>query len=227
MYESSKTAEIRGEAFIEKYLRGRVIDIGSGNDLVCPNAEGFDLEDGNANYITRFRQENTYDTVHSSHCLEHMHNPKWSLLEWWKLIKPGGYLILVVPDEDLYEQGFWPSIFNGDHKNTFTLKNEKSSSPVSHNIYDLVLQLPHSEVISAEVQDRGYDYKYKHSNTIKALNKTPIWFRIFRKLSYKYKFLDSLLERFQKELFISHQIPFDQTMRNAVAQIQVVARKIR
>tara|TARA_B100000929_G_scaffold194153_1_gene153930 strand:- start:869 stop:1180 length:312 start_codon:yes stop_codon:yes gene_type:complete len=103
MDEAKKTNNIRGKVFLEKYFSGKIIDIGAGEDLVCDAAERFDQDDGDANHITRYRDLDTYDTVHSSHCLEHMHDPEKALLEWWKLIKPGGYLVLVVPDEDLYE----------------------------------------------------------------------------------------------------------------------------
>ncbi|MBK8741304.1 MAG: class I SAM-dependent methyltransferase [Betaproteobacteria bacterium] len=121
MDEARKTNALRGAAFAAQYLDGRVIDIGAGRDLVSANAERFDIDDGDANFISRFRPAGAYDAVHSSHCLEHMHDPPAALAEWWSLLKPGGYLILVVPDEDLYEQGIWPSIFNRDHKATFRL----------------------------------------------------------------------------------------------------------
>jgi len=226
MDEAKKTNEIRGEPFIKKYLSGKVIDIGAGNDLVCLGAERFDQEDGDANHITKYREPNTYDTVHSSHCLEHMYEPEKAILEWWKLIKPGGYFVLVVPDEDLYEQGFWPSRFNVDHKATFTLKKEKSWSPVSYNIFDLVSSLPNSEIVSVETHDRDYDYNLKTKHPApKIVKKNPLWFRVLRKISYKLSLRSVPLEKFQNQLFLSHQIPIDQTMRNAVAQIQVVARK--
>jgi hypothetical protein len=45
-----------------------------------------------------------------------MHDPEAALRQWWALVRPGGYLVVVVPHEDLYEQGMWPSAFNSDHK---------------------------------------------------------------------------------------------------------------
>jgi SAM-dependent methyltransferase len=89
MDEAKKTNAIRPREFIDNYLTGRVIDIGAGNDLVCDWAERFDIEDGDANVITKFRDAGTYDAVHSSHCLEHMHDPEAALLEWWSLLRPG------------------------------------------------------------------------------------------------------------------------------------------
>lgn len=228
MDEAKKTNEIRGEHFTKKYLSGKVIDIGAGNDLVCSWAERFDQEDGDANYITKFREINSYDAVHSSHCLEHMYEPEKALLEWWSLIKPGGYLVLVVPDEDLYEQGFWPSRFNDDHKATFTLKKEKSWSPVSYNIFDLVSSLPNSEIVSVETHDRYYDYKLQTKYPPpEIVDKIPFWIRLFygRTLSSFRAKYPNLQHKIENILFIKNNKPIDQTMRNATAQIQIVARK--
>ena len=67
--ESSKTRRLRGAGFEEKYLRGRVIDIGCGPDLVVPHAEPFDVEHGDAQLIATLRPNGAYDAVCSSHCL--------------------------------------------------------------------------------------------------------------------------------------------------------------
>ena len=58
-----------------------MIDIGAGRDLVTPTAQRFDLEDGDADFITRYSQPQTYDAVHSSYCLEHMVDPARALNE--------------------------------------------------------------------------------------------------------------------------------------------------
>ena len=228
MDEAKKTNRIRGKVFLKKYFSGKIIDIGAGEDLVCDTAERFDQDDGDANHITRYRDLDSYDTVHSSHCLEHMHNPEKALLEWWKIIKPGGYLVLVVPDEDLYEQGFWPSHFNSDHKATFTIHNKKSWSPVSFNILELVSSLPNSKIISAEIQDKYYDYNLKTNQPLSQIvKKYPLWYRGIRRITKKLKIGNTLLERLQNQLLLSHQIPIDQTMRNAVAQIQILAKRTK
>jgi hypothetical protein len=49
-----------------------------------------------------------------------------------------------VPDEDLYEQGIWPSEFNVDHKHTFTICKARSWSPVSINLTDLLASVADS-----------------------------------------------------------------------------------
>ncbi|MDR2614334.1 MAG: class I SAM-dependent methyltransferase, partial [Candidatus Accumulibacter sp.] len=107
---------------------GEGIDIGCSVNPISASAVGFDMEDGDANEITKYVNR-PFDWVYSAHCLEHMYDPYKTLPEWWKLVKSGGYMIIYVPDEDLYEQGHFPSIYNPDHKTTFTIKKEKSWSP--------------------------------------------------------------------------------------------------
>jgi hypothetical protein len=63
-----------------------------------------------------------------------------------------------VPDEDLYEQGVWPSTFNDDHKWTFTIDKRQSWSPVSVNVTDMVRELPDCQPIRIALQDNHYDY---------------------------------------------------------------------
>lgn len=157
--EATKTKDLFGQ--LEKAIfKGKGIDIGCGPDPIFPHVKRFDQNDGDANHITDYVKEQ-FDFVFSSHCLEHMYDPYAALKEWWKLVKEGGYLYVTVPEEDLYEQGHWPSIYNSDHKHTFTMYKDKSWSPVSVNVLDLVRSLPDAQVIKVELQDYGYDYTQK------------------------------------------------------------------
>ncbi len=158
MNESSKAKERRvREGFFEKYMTGDGLDIGYGGDLVVPNARGWDMVDGDAQELLGLKNE-SFDFVYSSHCLEHVRDPLEALLNWWRVLKPGGYLIFAIPDEDLYEHGIWPSVYNPDHKNTFTISKDKTWSPVGYNVAELVAKLPNRKVISLRTTDEGYDY---------------------------------------------------------------------
>lgn len=119
MREASKLKKLYGDNYLSPYLNGKVVDIGCGQDKVIPDAIAFDKGEGDANSILNYHKPESFDTVHSSHCLEHVFKPEKCLLDWWALVKPGGFIITIVPDEDLYEQGIWPSIWNPDHKATF------------------------------------------------------------------------------------------------------------
>ena len=232
MDEAAKTKKIRGPEFLEKYLSGKVLDIGCGDDLVVPNAVPFDQEQGDAQNILGYLKPNTFDCVHSSHSLEHMRNVPKALEQWWQLLKPGGTMVIVVPDEDLYEQGVWPSLFNRDHSATFRLNKTDSWSPVSHDLGELCSVLPNAEVVSLEQQDVGYDHSLK-SHGLGRLGK--FFMRqnrsIIKRLNRKQEFLAKLGLNSQslkyKVNLISVKLGalIDQTLEDAVAQIQIVVRK--
>ncbi|MEM5882479.1 MAG: SAM-dependent methyltransferase, partial [Candidatus Aenigmatarchaeota archaeon] len=68
-------------------------------------------------------------------------------------------MIITVPNEDLYEQGVFPSTFNKDHKLTFTIYKKKSWSPRSLNIIDLILDLGESaEIVKIELLSQTYRF---------------------------------------------------------------------
>ena len=151
MDETTKTKELWSD-FERSILTGKGIDIGCGADPITEDVHRFDIEDGDANHITQYVKEQ-FDFVYASHCLEHMHNPCEAILEWWKLVRVGGHLFFIVPDEDLYEQGVFPGRFNSDHKATFTISKHKSWSPVSTNVLDLASTLPNGQLVSLVLQD--------------------------------------------------------------------------
>lgn len=151
--ETSKTLLFHGKR-LEPYISGKGLDIGAGRDSVSEDVQVFDKEDGDAG---RIDVEGPFDYVWSSHCLEHLENPRKALGLWWNLVAEGGYLVIIVPDEDLYEQGVWPSRYSQDHKHTFTVEKVVSWSPVSINLRPLLLELGGTLEL-LEVQDDGYDY---------------------------------------------------------------------
>lgn len=225
MYESAKTNKIRGAHFNSSFLSGKVIDIGAGEDLVCAWAEKFDKDEGDARRVTLYRAKESYDSVHSSHCLEHMPDPEASLSDWWQLVKPGGVLVIVVPDEDLYEQGYWPSIFNVDYKCTFRLDKNSSWSPVSWDIRALVESLPNSVLIEACIQDANYDHRLKQIYPPRRIAPFRGYSRLRRFIDLtplKYIFNETFFQNFECRWFGK---PIDQTMGAALAQIQIIARK--
>lgn len=224
MKETSKTNKYRTENFFQKYLNGNVIDIGCGDDPISAKAEPFDTQHGDANRIDKLRPNNYYETVYSSHCLEHMKNVELAILSWWKLVKIGGHLIFVVPDENLYEQGHWPSIFNKDHKASFRQDKSSSWSPVSYNIEELVKKIPGANLISSTLQDFEYDYSLQsfkrplkldlHEKTLKSLQKS-------KNLKIGSKLLTKII--LQTAFWLGN--PVDQTAGYASAQIQVILQK--
>ncbi len=156
--ETSKAfARRQGEGYFERVLVGRGIDIGCGDDPVTPDSVHWDLPQGDAQELPGLDPA-AFDWVYSSHCLEDLPNPWRALHRWWEVLRPGGRLLVVVPDEDLYEQGFWPSRFNPGHRWTLTIHKSRSWSPVSINLTELTAVLPNHRVRWLRVCDAGYDY---------------------------------------------------------------------
>lgn len=169
MYESSKSifGKIRDSRYATRYIVGDGIDIGAGPDSISQYYELFplmkscrawDMPDGDAELMESI-PDNTLDFVHSSHCLEHMRNPSIALDNWLRILKPGGHMICLIPDEDLYEQGEFPSTFNSDHKHTFTIHKRNSWSQQSINLFDLLANSKYPvEVKKIELLDATFRY---------------------------------------------------------------------
>jgi SAM-dependent methyltransferase len=218
--EASKTRELWDED-VRALLSGDGIDIGAGPDLISPNAVRFDQEQGDANKVDEYF-DRQFDFVFSSHCLEHMYDPVDAMRRWWSLVKPGGHMILLVPDEDLYEQGYWPSIFNEDHKATFTIEKETSWSPVSHNFLKMAKDLPSGEILEISVQDHDYDRGLLLPRVLPRKN-LKIRRRAAKSISKAFSAFGLDVRLLANKLF---RIPIDQTAFGALAQIQLVMRKI-
>lgn len=135
--------------FSNRWLVGKGIDIGAGPDPLkkedwplVTEVVAYDKSKGNVDgqFLPEIK-DSEFDFVHSSHCLEHLNNPRASLVNWLRVIKPGGFVVCTVPEEFLYELGRWPSNFNEDHKFSFTLRS-MPLIPTSVNLLSLLWKLP-------------------------------------------------------------------------------------
>ena len=152
-----------------KYLHGNGIDIGAGDDpLKIENGSVvlWDLENGDAQYLKSINNEK-FDFVYSSHCLEHMRNTEISLYNWSRVLKKDGFLFVVVPEYILYEKMQFPSVFNTDHKNTYScfLDKEKTKRDNHFHSNDIVkiLENLNMEVLEVSLEDQNYDYNISPS----------------------------------------------------------------
>src|SRR5438034_6557094 len=116
-------------AFSIEQLRGRGIEIG---------AHGLPIEGIRPIYVDLFRtfagtpcpadvladgsvlpfRKQSLDYIACSHLLEHLPNPIAGLDEWYRVLKAGGLLYMVVPDR------------------RFTFDHTRSRTPLSHLIQD-------------------------------------------------------------------------------------------
>ena len=97
--ESSKamTRRLSGneKPFWDKVFQGNGIDIGAGDDLIAIDGViGFDVEDGDANRLHDYFPAESFDYIHASQCLEHMHDPVAALKSWMSVLKVGGFAVI-------------------------------------------------------------------------------------------------------------------------------------
>ena len=118
------------EGFFEKYCKGAGLDIGFGSDLITKDAKGYDFEHGNAQYLKGIK-DSSYDFVYSSHTIEHLPNPSEGVKNWFRVVKPGGYLIIYLPHRDLYEKKkTLPSRFNPNHHHFFLVDRDEEPDTI-------------------------------------------------------------------------------------------------
>jgi Tfp pilus assembly protein PilF/ADP-heptose:LPS heptosyltransferase/SAM-dependent methyltransferase len=163
----SMLRRVHDSRFATRYFRGDGIDVGGGSDSLTLFKEFFplvrnlfvyDQTHGDGQLLDNVADE-SFDFLYSSHCLEHLRDPQEALANWLRVVRRGGHLVIQVPDEDLYEQGVWPSRFNNDHKLSFTIAKDRSWSPVSVNVLDLIRSFcAVAQPISIQLIDQGYRY---------------------------------------------------------------------
>ena len=114
------------------YTRGTVLDLGCGPSKAFPHFIGVDSGADEKLFGVQMNPDiripdcakldlfasQSVDAVFSSHLLEHIEDYRAALKEWWRVIKPGGYLCLYLPHKELY-----PNVgtegANPDHKHDF------------------------------------------------------------------------------------------------------------
>ena len=121
----SETATCR--PYLARFLVGPDgLDIGFGGDPIRPDAITIDKSPkcGPAICCDAAKlplPDNSYDWIFSSHCLEDFEDATAVLKEWLRVLKPGGNLVLFLPEQETYlehcrKHNVLP---NQDHKNAY------------------------------------------------------------------------------------------------------------
>jgi len=119
MAETKKSKERRmKEGWFDNYVKGLVLDIGCGNDPLTNDCDKWDqqLGHGDATFMDGV-PDGKYQTVYTSHIIEHLDDPITGIKNWWRILSKNGHLIIIAPHRDLYEKKrMLPSKWNGDHR---------------------------------------------------------------------------------------------------------------
>ncbi len=149
--EASKTIARKIESgFVAKYLSGdKILDIGyrgyvEGVEPVVAQAIGVELDYPGYDGRRLPFDDCTQDAVFASHCLEHIADYQNALSEWHRVLRIGGFMIVAVPHQFLYERRTQlPSRWNEDHKRFYTPASlmqevEQSLAPNTYRLRHLV-----------------------------------------------------------------------------------------
>lgn len=110
---ASETSKHR--AIFWEWVQGNGVDIGFGGDPVRPSSITIDLDCemvagshpinlvGDAALLHWFGN-GVLSYVYSSHCLEDFLDTEGVLREWLRVLMPGGFLCLLLPDQKKYER---------------------------------------------------------------------------------------------------------------------------
>lgn len=112
--------------FFKTYLSGaHILDIGYRGGFgeaepIVHQAIGIDFGFPGYDGVHLPFADNSQDAVYTSHCLEHMNALPAVLTEWLRVLKIGGYAVIVVPHQYLYERKSSLPSRHPDHRHFFT-----------------------------------------------------------------------------------------------------------
>ena len=158
--EGNEAAKVRWD--VVPYACGRGIDIGCGEVKVFNSFLGVDNCKDNVLFGAKIKPDvgadatdlslfadKSFDCAFSSHTLEHIEDYHAALSEWWRIVKPGGYLVLYLPHRDHYPRIGQPGS-NHDHKHDFA----------PEEIVEAMRDIGHWDLIVNETRTDGMEYSF-------------------------------------------------------------------
>jgi len=155
--QGDEAAKIRWE--LVEYTNGRGLDLGCGQFKAFPHfigvdnghhwgMKGVDVHVDTCENLSLFATD-SMDFIFSSHLLEHIVDTKKALAEWYRVIKPNGYLCLYLPHKELY-----PNVgqegANPDHKHDF----------LPADIEELMYEIGGWDLVRNETRSQGREYSF-------------------------------------------------------------------
>jgi|GEM_PF-5363857 len=147
--------DIIGREKIIKFIgknKGKIIEIGPANRPLIEGVITVDFEpkwkpDYVANQDNLPFEDNSIDTIISSHCIEHCMNTRKTLREWFRVLKEGGKIAISMPHGEDVD---WKTLGTSDmtHEQLYTVKT-----------MELYLKHCGFKNIKVETYERPYAYK--------------------------------------------------------------------
>jgi len=169
MYENTKAAFLRRSSnrLFTNVFKGDGLHIAPGNDplkklhyplcnsIALINTADFKIE---TDTLKSQLKEKQFDFVYATNLAFYEDEPIEVIKHWLQFVASKGHLVFTVSDEDLYEQGNFPSIFNNSHKKTFSIYKQLSWSGKHYNLLDIIQKLNNVTCRKIELVDSNYDY---------------------------------------------------------------------
>lgn len=102
----SEAAKVRDLPEVMKYITGRVADVGAGHDKITPDAIAFDgraLDGVDVVQEGCMLDNRWFDTIFSSHFLEHVPSPFEYIMDWYDHLETGGHVVIYLPQKGAYD----------------------------------------------------------------------------------------------------------------------------
>lgn len=138
---------------VTSYLRGIGLDLSAENEKVIKSAIGIGKDvnlDLTANDALGIFADNSFDYVFDAHKLGNYHVTRAVLAEWWRVIKPGGYLVLYEQDRDFYP-----------HVGTSGATDLRKKDLIWQDAWDILKPLGNAELISASRHGESNEYSWQ------------------------------------------------------------------
>lgn len=152
-----ETSKIRDRVL--KYCDGKGIDIGCGRDKIREDALGFDDDVwpevdvvGDASGKMPF-PDGGWDYVYSSHALEDIADTPATLREWVRILRPGGHIVLQVPNPDHYKGVNLEHVHHGWRPQELSLLVKKSGCEIVEAFEDVGVDRYSTVVVGRRVVD--------------------------------------------------------------------------
>lgn len=138
--------------------------------------------------------DNTYDFVLSSHNLEHFANPLKAVAEWKRVVKPGGVILLVLPDK------------------RYTFDNKRNVTRFEHLLEDFTKNIGEDDLTHLEeilsLHDRQLDPPARDKEYFKQRCLKNFENRCLHQHVFDHALLKRIFEHFQIQPLYEAEAPF-------------------